>query len=135
MSIVKQEGNKLGLSDFVVKKRPTDLSMGEAEAALKKLKSSFSGEMLIKQEYTESAKNSISSDEGNMKKRRKIDSTLPPPPTASQVIARELEKHKKTSKSKKTPGTPSSHAALAYSPTNSPLNSPSPTPSSEEGNI
>lgn len=107
--------------------------MGEAEAALKKLKSSSFDGVFIKQENTESSK-IISADEGNDKKRRKIEpSSAPPPPSASQVIARELERHKKTVKSKKAAGTPSNQGTPAYSPSNSPVNSPSPSPTSEEG--
>ena len=113
--------------------------MGEAEAALRKLKSSSSYssnslDVAIKQEKVDS-NHTISSDEGSEKKRRKIEtSSTPPPPSASKVIARELEKQKKLSKNKKAAGTPSNQGTLAYSPSNSPANSPSPAPMSEEGN-
>lgn len=134
-SSIKQE-TKFDLSDFVVKKRASDTVMGEAEAALKKLKSSGSAEVFIKQENAESSK-SISADEGSDKKRRKIEpsAAAPPPPSASQVIARELEKHKKTAKIKKASGTPSKQGTPAYSPSNSPVNSPSPSPSEDGKNI
>jgi hypothetical protein len=130
-SSIKQE-TRFDLSDFVVKKRCADTQMGEAEVALKKLKS-FVSEVGIKQEPFDSSTETFG-DEGSDKKRRKIEPVAPPPPSASQVIARELEKHKKT-KSKKTAGTTSNQGTPAYSPSNSPVNSPSPTPSSEEGNL